>query len=426
MPALSARLRLMLLRMTRRLWFRAALYALVGVGTALLGALLRPWLPEGVATQIGASAVGNILGILAASMLTVTTFSLSTMVSAYSTAGSSATPRAAILLVEDSIAQRALATFIGVFLFSVVGLIALSTGVYGDSGRLVLFGVTIVMIVVIVVTLLRWIEQLSRLGRVAETIDRVERAARHALLERGKAPTLRAADWEPPPPDAFKLHGDAVGYVAHVDMARLQSLAEEHDLAVWVEAEAGHFATPEQPLARLSATPESAVRDRLREAFVITDQRDFEQDPRFGLVVLTEVAQRALSPAVNDPGTAIDVIGTVTRLLCDWAAAARDAAGDGHRPRPAPRYPRVRLRALDPHDLLEDVYTPLARDSAGMLEVAIRLHKSLATLASLSNPALRDAARAQATRALQLADAGLTLESDREHLHRLAEWRNDQ
>ena len=92
MPALSARLRLMLLRMTRRLWFRAALYALVGVGTALLGALLRPWLPEGVATQIGASAVGNILGILAASMLTVTTFSLSTMVSAYSTAGSSATP----------------------------------------------------------------------------------------------------------------------------------------------------------------------------------------------------------------------------------------------------------------------------------------------------------------------------------------------
>ena len=61
-----------------------------------------------------------------------------------------------------------------------------------------------------------------------------------------------------------------------------------------------------------------------------------------------------------------------------------------------------------------------------MLEVAIRLHKSLATLACLSNPALRDAARAQATRALQLADAGLTLESDREHLHRLAEWRNDR
>ncbi|HEU4669662.1 MAG TPA: DUF2254 domain-containing protein [Dyella sp.] len=423
MPALSARLRLVLLRMTRRLWFRAALYALVGVATALLGALLRPWLPEGVATRIGASAVGNILGILASSMLAVTTFSLSTMVAAYSTAGSSATPRAAILLVEDSIAQRALATFIGVFLFSVVGLIALSTDVYGDSGRLVLFGVTIVMIVVIVVTLLRWIEQLSHLGRVAETIDRVERAARHALIERATSPTLSAADWEPPPADAFDLHEDEVGYVAHVDLATLQSLADEHGLTVWVEAEAGHFATPERPLARIAGKPEPAVRERLRDAFVITDQRDFQQDPRFGLVVLTEVAQRALSPAVNDPGTAIDVLGTVTRLLCDWAATARYAAGEGHRPRSAPHYPRVHLRALDPRDLLEDVFTPLGRDSAGMLEVAIRLHKSLATLAALGNPALRDAARAQATRALELADARLALEADRAHLHRLAGWR---
>ncbi len=423
MPALSARLRLVLLRMTRRLWFRAALYALVGVGTALLGALLRLWLPDGVATRIGASAVGNILGILASSMLAVTTFSLSIMVAAYSTAGSSATPRAAILLVEDSIAQRALATFIGVFLFSVVGLIALSTGIYGDSGRLVLFGVTVLMIVVIVVTLLRWIDQLSRLGRVAETIDRVERAARRALLAHADFPSLSAADWEPPPTGAFALHGGQVGYVAHVDLAALQALAEAHGLAVWVDAAAGHFATPEAPLARLSARPEEAVRRQLRDAFVITDQRDFEQDPRFGLVVLAEVAQRALSPAVNDPGTAIDVLGTVTRLLCDWAAAARHAAGDGHRPRPPVHYPRVHLRALDPHDLLDDVYTPLARDSAGMLEVAIQLHKSLATLAALGNPTLRDAARGQATRALQLADAQLALAQDRDRLHALAAWR---
>ena len=66
-------------------------------------------MPEGIAAQIGASAVGNILGILASSMLAVTTFSLSTMVAAYAAASSSATPRAATLLIEDAAAQRALA-----------------------------------------------------------------------------------------------------------------------------------------------------------------------------------------------------------------------------------------------------------------------------------------------------------------------------
>jgi uncharacterized membrane protein len=423
MPALSARLRLVLVRMTRRLWFRAALYALVGIGTALLGAMLRPWLPEGMATRIGASAVGNILGILASSMLAVTTFSLSIMVSAYSTAGSNATPRAAILLVEDSIAQRALATFIGMFLFSVVGLIALSTGIYGDSGRLVLFGVTIVMIVVIVITLLRWIDQLSRLGRVAETIDRVERAARKALQERAEAPHLHASPWEPPGADTIPVHGDRVGYVAHVDLAALQSLAEEHACSLWVEAGAGHFATPDQPLARLSIHVAEPVRKQLLDAFVVTDQRDFAQDPRFGLVVLTEIAQRALSPAVNDPGTAIDVIGTVTRLLCDWASTSRHTAGNGHRVPPPPRHARVHLRALDPRDLLDDVYAPLARDGAGMLEVGIRLQKSLATLAAQGQPALREAARIQAERALQLAAEKLPLADDRNRLERAAQWR---
>ncbi len=46
--------------------------------------------------------------------------------------------------------------------------------------------------------------------------------------------------------------------------------------------------------------------------------RTFEDDPRFGLIVLSEIADKALSPGVNDPGTAIDVIGTLVRLFTLW------------------------------------------------------------------------------------------------------------
>ena len=99
-------------------------------------------------------------------MLAVTTFSLSTMVSAYSAATSNVTPRATKLLMEDSTTQNVLATFVGSFLFSLVGIIALSTGAYGDGGRVVLFASRSCVIGLIVVTLLRWIDHLSRLGRV--------------------------------------------------------------------------------------------------------------------------------------------------------------------------------------------------------------------------------------------------------------------
>lgn len=96
------------------------------------------------------------------------------------------------MLIQDSSAQNALATFVGSFLFSLVGIIALNAGVYGDSGRVVLFVGTIGVIAVIVITLLRWIDLLARFGRVGDAIDRVETAAVHAMRARWKHPCIGA------------------------------------------------------------------------------------------------------------------------------------------------------------------------------------------------------------------------------------------
>lgn len=416
---MNAKWRIVLVRITRQLWFRSALYGAFGVVSALIGAVAKPLIPESVAAQIGVSSVGNILGILASSMLAVTTFSLSTMVAAYAAASSNATPRASTLLIEDSGSQSALASFIGAFLFSIVGLIALSTGIYGDSGRLILFAATILMIVMIVVTLLRWIDQLSRLGRVSETIDRVERATRGALKSLAAAPYLHASPWKAPPGDAVEIFSENIGYVTYIDAERLHELAEQAGTEVWAEAAAGDFITPNQIVARSSRNVDGKMSRRLADAFVIEDRPDFRQDPRFGLVVLTEIAQRALSPAINDPGTAIDVIGTVTRLLCDWADARQSAEP------PAIRYPHVFVRALDERHFFEDVHARLARDSAGLLEVATCLHHSLETLGRQDYRPYREAARAHAERALKLSEASLTLPGDQQRLLEIARWRTD-
>lgn len=416
---MRAKWRILLLRITRQLWFRSALYGAFGVVSALIGAVAKPLIPNDVAAQIGVSSVGNILGILASSMLAVTTFSLSTMVAAYAAASSNATPRASTLLIEDSGSQGALASFIGAFLFSIVGLIALSTGIYGDSGRLILFAATILMIVMIVVTLLRWIDQLSRLGRVSETIDRVERATRGAMKSLAAAPYLHASLWKAPPDDAAEIFSEVIGYITYIDAERLHELAEEAGFEIWAAAAAGDFITPNQAVALSSRSVDEKMARRIAEAFVIEDRPDFRQDPRFGLVVLTEIAQRALSPAINDPGTAIDVIGTITRLLCGWADARQEAE------QPDIQYPRVFVRALDERHFFEDVYARLARDSAGLLEVAMILQHSLETLGRLDYRPYQQAARAQADRALKLSEAAQTLASDQQQLQEVARWRTN-
>lgn len=414
---MNVKLRIVALRMTRRLWFRSTLYGVLAIATALIGAWAKILLPSGLATQIGASAVGNILGILASSMLAVTTFSLSTMVASYSAASSSATPRAATLLIEDSGSQQALASFIGAFLFSIVGLIALSTGIYGDSGRLILFAATILVIVMIVVTLLRWIDQLSRLGRLTETIDRVECATRDAMQSLAAAPRLHGAPYDDVPEDAVAVQSKHIGYVTYIDMSRLQELAEQEDLHIWAEVAAGSFVVPQSVVGNLSRVVKSDIAERIADAFVVEDMRNFDQDPRFGMIVLTEIALRALSPAINDPGTATDVIGTATRLLCNWASAMQEGE-------PAEtRHDRVHVRALDESGYFTDVFAPLARDSAGMLEVALRVQQSLRTLGTLGYTPFVEPASHQTDRALQFSAKGLLIRDDQRRLRDIARWR---
>lgn len=408
----SARLGLWWKRTRRKVFLRATVYGALGVATALFGAWAKSFIPEAVAGMIGADSVGGILTILASSMLAVTTFSLSTMVAAYSAAASSATPRATTLLIADRSAQGALATFIGAFLFSVVGLIALSTGIYGDSGRVVLFAATVLVVVVITVTLLRWIDRLSSFGRVGTTINLVEDATAEAVRAHLDDPWLGATPAQGAPPEgAAAIEHARIGYVDLIDVAELDALARAHGCAIHVAIRPGGFAAPGRTIAWVAGAPaDDALADSIRAAVRVGDERTFDQDPRFGFVVLTEIGSRALSAAINDPGTAIDVIGTLTRLLCRWGAV--QAAPE----RAEVRYRHVHMPGVAAHDLFDDIFPPLARDGAGILEVGIRLQKCLAAIARCASPAFSDAARAHADAALARAQAAMAWPDDADTL----------
>jgi uncharacterized membrane protein len=88
---------------------------------------------------------------------------------------------------------------------------------------------------------------------------------------------------------------------------------------ITINAIPGSFSAIDQPLFYISlqesTTTEQDYND-MRKAFVIGDMRYFDEDPRFGLITLRNC--RALSPAVNDPGTAIQIISSYVRLF-SWA-----------------------------------------------------------------------------------------------------------
>lgn len=400
-------------RLTRQLWFRATLVGLIGVAAAVVAVVADRFLPDSWTFEMGADAVDGILTILASSMLAVTTFSLTTLTGALGEATSNASPRATRLLMQDRVTQNVLSSFVGAFLFSIVGLVVLQTQAYGATGRAVLFIATIGVITLVVVSLLRWIDHLIRLGRVDETAGRVEQVARRALTDRRAAPGMGGKirrPGQPLPTTARPVMAREIGYVLHVDMQKIEKAAASADRHVDLAILPGSFVHPGAPLGWVDGGADEALAECIHAACAVASSRDFDQDPRFGLLVMAEIGSRALSPGINDPGTAIDMIARITALLALWSEDA---------PQDEVRYPHVHVAQIETADLFEDAFSAIARDGAGVIEVQVRLQKALAALMGMGDAAFRNAARVQAALAFEHARHGLALESEVERLRKL-------
>jgi uncharacterized membrane protein len=397
-------IRSMLASLRQRLWVKPAAACLLSIlGVALAGALDGRWLMRDP-PEISSESIEALLSIMASSMLVIAIFAAGAMVAAYASASNTASPRSFPLVLEDDVSQNAYSIFIGAFIFGVVGLVALQNGSFGTVGRFVLFVETALVFAAVILTFVRWVDRIARLGRMGNTIDRAEDAAAEALRERSREPRLGGAPARGLSGETATLESGQVGYVRDIDMKALDGCAQAHGLLIEVLALPGAFVAPGRPLMRVSGKADPCpVRDELLASFRIGKTRTFEHDPRFGLVVLSEIAGRALSPGVNDPGTAIEVIGRLVRLFTLWT---RTGPGDATAP---PRYPHVQVPELKPAELLEDAFTAIARDGAGTLEVMCRLMKALETLDGLGHQSLAAAARAQAREALAHADGQMRL-----------------
>ena len=411
------RLKFLLNRIKERLWVRPLFMCILSVAGVFLAMMMDRADIGHLVLDITTQSLETLLKIISASMLVIATFAVASMVSAYASASTTATPRSFALIISDDVSQNALSTFIGAFIFSIVALIALQNGYYEKSGRFALFTLTLITFTVVILTFVAWVDRIARLGRLGATIEKVEAATAASLRRRRAAPTLRGKPASAHQREGRAIYAESIGYVQQIDVTALQSHAEKSKLRISVASLPGTFSAPNRALAYVAADSgdlSEIDHDQMTRAFLIGHGRVFDEDPRFGLVVLAEIASRALSPAVNDPGTAIDIIGRFVRLFALW----NQPAGEGEK-RPVDCN-RVSVPELSVWDMFDDAFTSIARDGAGTIEVVTRLQKAFESLASIGDATMREAATHHARQALARAEKALTLPEDVEVARKLA------
>ncbi len=338
------------------------------------------------------------------------------MVSAFAAVSTTATPRATRIVMQDKSTQNSLTAFLAAFIYAIVALVAISLGnYYGAGGRLLLFVGYCIMVAWVLVAFVRWVDRVSKLGRMGDTLEHVEEACREAFSSPESVGTLGAKEAGKESFSGASLTSEIIGYVQNIDVQQLNEIAGELKTTIRVMERPGAFVDRHDSLVIVKDCNEldDKIRTRIRKAFHMGDSRRVNNDPRFGMILLSEIADRALSPSVNDPGTAIAVLGIQIRLMETWTKHLHETN--------EVKYENVEVYPLDPEDLMDDAFTAISRDGSAMIEVGIRIQKSLGVLTRMGNADLTTAARRHSKLALEQAELSLATETHREIVRKLAE-----
>ena len=117
------------------------------------------------------------------------------------------------------------------------------------------------------------------------------------------------------PPDKVIRHVGTSGIVLAVNLELLAAEAERARGLIEFVPQVGDFVAVEEPLFNLYDGAQSIDEDTLRSVVAFGSERTMEQDPTFAFRIVVDIALRALSPAINDPTTAVLAIDQLHRML---------------------------------------------------------------------------------------------------------------
>lgn len=346
---------------------------------ALILVRLLHWLEEAMdwRSDLDADTMRAVLGNLAGAMFTFIVFVCSSLLLVVQLASAQLTPRIIGTLFKDGVTKLTLSMFVFTFAFAMSSLVRISstvplltaqTAAYSAAACLGMF----LLLVDRVSKILRPSGALRSVASQAhQVIDSVyPRALKDQRLDssvsEAKTPNRGVSRTVTSPTDGVVLAFDVQGLVA---------LGARHDCLIELVPQVGNFVASGSPLFRVYGGADLPS-DSLLHSVALGEERTIEQDPTFAFRVIVDIASKGLSPAINDPTTAVLAVDRIHHLLRHVGSRRldderiRDAAG------------RLRLiyRTPDWEDFVTLAVTEIRQFGGASIQIARRLRAMLEDL----------------------------------------------
>ncbi len=323
-----------------------------------------------------------ILGGIATSIMTVVSIVFAILLMTLTLASMQFSPRIIVSFSRDRVTQWTLGIFLGTFSYCMAALPAARSIPTPFAPVATVLG-AMLLALACVAWLLFFIHHISRAISVNHIVDRIASESEAVIDElmpwphRPHQPAWddprRGYTWE------TTLTSQVSGYIRFLDTPRLVALAKLYRVKVDVIRRVGHFIPAGVPLMRLSKADRLPPEGNLEflSAFDLGPTRTLQQDVEFGVLQIVDIALKAISPAVNDPTTAIGSVDQLCRILIRFASRETPES-TLYDP---PGVFRVHVPWIDYERLLDSAFEQIRLYSKHDVAVSLRLLRALTDIA---------------------------------------------
>lgn len=267
--------------------------------------------------NINADTARTIMGTVAGSTFTLVVLVSSTVLVSIQLASAQLTPRIILMIYRDPFRKIALALFVYTFTFSVAVLVRIEDRVPLIAGYIAAYG-----FLVNLALFLLFIDGMGKILRPSAAFRLLGLSARNVIRAVYPSP-LKESD-KPQLPLRLEKNGQprivsnvSDGAVLGFNRKGLIGLASKSNCVIELIPEVGDFVAAGDPLFRIYASGNDPSDDLLQDMVAVGHERTLEQDPLFAFRIIVDIANKALSPAINDPTTAVLAIDQIHHLLRD-------------------------------------------------------------------------------------------------------------
>jgi len=328
---------------------------------------------------LGATEAYSALDRIFTLNLSCLVFTFGSLLVAIQVAGAQYTPR---IIATTILSDNKIRYIVGMFIFTMLWAHR-TMNMLGNVDRVpqlqiflaTLFGLaSLVAFIILIDYSARLLRPVSLVGRIgAQGIAVIKKV----YPERTQfAQTPREAFTKLHPPNRVVEHQGKSGIVLAVNLSRLMALAQQTDTIIEFAPQVGDFIAVNEPLFYLYGQTKALKEDELHSLVAFGTERTMEHDPLFAFRIEVDIALKALSPAINDPTTAVLALDQLHRLVRYVGGRSlhsqeiRDNKGQL----------RIIFRTPDWEDFVHIAFREIRNCGAGNMQIARRLFAMLESL----------------------------------------------